>query len=106
MGLLKKYINGTVGVSYQVRFRHAPPEPGVLQFQRRGLPVKESCGTALVPVVRKNGADGEVSVKWRTFDHTAFDKKDYVGGEGVLIFKHTEVITFSVEISVDFDVMK
>ncbi|XP_018013270.1 sodium/calcium exchanger 3 isoform X2 [Hyalella azteca] len=66
-------------------------EPGVLQFQRRGVLVKESIGTAYVPVVRKNGADGEVSVKWRTIDRTAINKKDFVGGEGVLTFKHTEV---------------
>ena len=28
--------------------------------------VKESVGTAQIPVLRKNGADGEVSVRWRT----------------------------------------
>ncbi|KAF2361476.1 Sodium/calcium exchanger membrane region [Trinorchestia longiramus] len=66
-------------------------EPGVLQFPRRGVLVKESIGTAYIPVQRKNGADGEVSVKWRTIDRTAINKKDFIGGEGVLTFKHTEV---------------
>ncbi|XP_047736729.1 sodium/calcium exchanger 3 [Hyalella azteca] len=78
---------------------HSDDEPGVLQFQRRGVLVKESCGTTLVPVVRKNGADGEVSVKWRTLDHTAFNKKDYIGGEGVLTFKHT-VVELNIEIPI------
>ncbi|CAL4104637.1 unnamed protein product, partial [Meganyctiphanes norvegica] len=66
-------------------------EPGVISFQRRGFLVKESVGKAILPVVRRNGADGEVSVKWRTIDKTAVSGKDFEGGEGVLIFKHTEV---------------
>lgn len=28
--------------------------------------MKESVGVAQVPVLRKNGADGEISVRWRT----------------------------------------
>lgn len=66
-------------------------EPGVISFQRRGLLVKESIGTALIPVARKNGADGEVSIKWRTIDKTAINNRDFKGGEGTLVFKHTEV---------------
>lgn len=66
-------------------------EPGVISFTRRGLLVKESVGMAVIQVVRKNGADGEVSVKWRTIDKSAINGKDYTGGEGVLTFKHTEV---------------
>lgn len=66
-------------------------EPGQLSFTRRGLLVKESVGTVVIPVVRKHGADGEVSVRWRTIDKTAVNKKDFEGGEGLLTFKHTEV---------------
>ncbi|KAA0200576.1 Sodium-calcium exchanger protein 2 [Hyalella azteca] len=90
--------------SDDVRFRHTHPEPGVLQFQRRGVLVKESCGTTLVPVVRKNGADGEVSVKWRTLDHTAFNKKDYIGGEGVLTFKHTVPMSFRYQVELNIEI--
>ena len=46
---------------------------------------------AQVAVSRKNGADGEVSINWRTIDKTAVNGKDYQGGEGVLVFKHAEV---------------
>ena len=67
------------------------PEPGQISFQRRGLLVKESVGSAMIPVVRRNGADGEVSVKWRSIDKSAINGKDYKGGEGTLVFKHTEV---------------
>lgn len=53
--------------------------------------VKESDGFVKIPVVRSRGSDGEVSVKWKTINGTAFSGKDYVGGEGKLIFNHTEV---------------
>jgi solute carrier family 8 (sodium/calcium exchanger) len=66
-------------------------EPGTILFEKRGYLVKESCGDAEVSVVRQNGADGEISVKWRSIDKTAINVKDYNGGEGVIMFKHGEV---------------
>ncbi|XP_071449593.1 sodium/calcium exchanger 1-like isoform X2 [Hetaerina americana] len=66
-------------------------EPGVISFPKRGLLVKETVGTAQITVLRKDGADGEVSVSWRTLDKSAVSGKDYKGGSGVLVFKHTEV---------------
>ena len=69
------------------------PEPGTLQFEKRGYLVKESCGDAEVAVIRQNGADGDISVKWRTIDKTAINGKDYHGGEGEVHFKHGEVHT-------------
>jgi len=65
-------------------------EPGSFQFEKRGHLVKESCGDAVLSVVRENGADGDIEVKWRTIDKTAVEGKDYEGGEGVLQFKHGE----------------
>ncbi|XP_076058924.1 sodium/calcium exchanger 2-like isoform X3 [Oratosquilla oratoria] len=66
-------------------------EPGVVMFSRRGYLVKESVGKAVIPVTRKNGADGNISVKWRTIEKTAIDGKDFKGGEGMVEFKHTEI---------------
>ncbi|XP_069953412.1 sodium/calcium exchanger Calx isoform X5 [Cherax quadricarinatus] len=74
-------------------------EPGMVMFQKRGFLVKESVGNAVIPVVRKNGADGEISVKWRTVDKSAISGHDYQGGEGTLVFKHTE-ITQNIEIPI------
>ena len=54
--------------------------------------VKESCGACVIPVMRRNGADGEISVKYRTIDKTAVGGKDYVPQEGTLIFRNNEVI--------------
>jgi len=65
-------------------------EPGTFQFEKRGHLVKESIGNAQLSVVRQNGADGDVDVKWRTIDKTAVSGKDYEGGEGVITFKHGE----------------
>jgi len=65
-------------------------EPGTFQFEKRGHLVKESIGRAQLSVIRQNGADGDVAVKWRTVDKTAISGKDYVGGEGELVFKHGE----------------
>lgn len=65
-------------------------EPGIFQFEKRGHLVKESCGEAVISVVRHDGADGEVEVKWRTIDKTAISGKDFIGGEGVVSFKHGE----------------
>ncbi len=43
-----------------------PIDPGTISFEERGILVKESVGKAQVAVVRKHGADGEVSVRWQT----------------------------------------
>jgi len=69
-------------------------EPGTIQFEKRGILVKESCGEAEVSVVRQNGADGEISVKYRTIDGSAVNNKDYTGGEGLVKFKHGETHQF------------
>uniref|UniRef100_A0A1W7RA49 Sodium/calcium exchanger 3 n=1 Tax=Hadrurus spadix TaxID=141984 RepID=A0A1W7RA49_9SCOR len=82
-------------------------EPGILQFKRRGILVKESIGTALIPVTRKQGADGIVSCKWKTKDKSAKNGRDYKGGEGEIVFQHSE-IEKNIEILIidDFDAEK
>ncbi|KAL8586047.1 hypothetical protein ACOMHN_023690 [Nucella lapillus] len=65
-------------------------EPGVLAFTKPSFVIKESGLRALIPVGRIGGADGHVSVKWRTKDITAVNGKDYQGGEGVLKFDNQE----------------
>ena len=52
-------------------------EPGYIQFHETITLVKESVGKAEIKVTRVNGADGRVSVHYRTKDIDAIATKDY-----------------------------
>ncbi|XP_070581172.1 sodium/calcium exchanger 2-like isoform X2 [Ptychodera flava] len=65
-------------------------EPGTFDFTLASYLFKESVGDAHIPVVRSNGTDGKVELKWSTKDLSAVNGKDYIGGEGILIFEHGE----------------
>lgn len=41
--------------------------------------MKESSGTATLEVERINGADGEITVQWKTTDGSAKSPEDYEG---------------------------
>jgi hypothetical protein len=49
----------------------------VIEFEETISLVKESVGKAEIKVVRVNGADGRVSVHYRTKDIDAIAKRDY-----------------------------
>ncbi|KAL8565554.1 hypothetical protein ACOMHN_049530 [Nucella lapillus] len=72
-------------------------EPGVLAFTKPSFVIKETGYRALIPVARTGGADGHVSVKWRTKNITAIEGKDFKGGEGELKFDNQET-TKSIDI--------
>jgi len=59
-------------------------------------------GKALIPVTRRNGADGKVTVSWKTKDLTAIAGRDYENTSGVLEFEHGEV-TKMIEILINDD---
>ncbi len=61
--------------------------------------VKESVGKFEITVERKNGADGKVSVGYKTADINAIAGIDYIGCSGEIEFKHGE-ITKTITISV------
>ncbi|XP_021948332.1 sodium/calcium exchanger 1 isoform X3 [Folsomia candida] len=78
--------------------------PGVISFKKRGILVKESCNIANLEVERTNGADGEISVDWKTIDGSAKSPSDFQGGEGTLTFKHGELVrTIEIPIVDDLD---
>lgn len=66
-------------------------EPGEIEFSQPVYVVKESIGTFEVSVDRKNGADGVVSVAFKTTDINAIADKDYLTKTGTLEFKHGEM---------------
>lgn len=53
--------------------------------------VKESVGTFEVQVDRKNGADGQISVAFKTTEINAVAGKDFIEKQGILEFKHGEI---------------
>ena len=67
-------------------------EPGVLEFSKPSIVITESARKARIPVKRSNGADGHVSIKWKTKDMTAHHGIDYEGGEGELKFDNGETM--------------
>ena len=52
-------------------------EPGSVEFEETIILVKESVGKAEIKVVRVNGADGRVTVHYRTKDIDAVGTRDY-----------------------------
>ena len=60
-------------------------DPGKLEFEKRGYLLKTSCELAKIKVVRKNGVDGEISVKWKAIDDES-NQENY----GELHFNHGE----------------
>lgn len=52
-------------------------EPGTLEFEEAINLVKESVGKAEIKVLRVNGADGRVTVRYRTKDIDAIGTRDY-----------------------------
>lgn len=52
-------------------------EPGFIEFVESAYVFKESVGKAMVEVVRRDGADGRVTVHYRTKDIDAKAPKDY-----------------------------
>ena len=74
-------------------------DPGVFEFAKPSLIVKESAGKALIPVERSNGCDGKVMLKYSTEDMTAVSGKDFEGGENTITFEHGET-TKCIEITI------
>lgn len=74
-------------------------KPGFLSFkEKRGnLRTVGADGECKVVVLRTNGSDGKISVKYKTFEiseaaqHMAVAGKDFVPVEGTLEFEHNEV---------------
>ncbi|RWS01848.1 Sodium/calcium exchanger 3-like protein, partial [Dinothrombium tinctorium] len=81
--------------------------PGIIAFGQRLITIEENEGKVVIPVLREQGADGEVVVKYKTLDGTAKNGIDYNGGEGEIVFEHG-VIRKVIEIPIidDFEEIK
>ncbi|XP_015790898.1 sodium/calcium exchanger 3 [Tetranychus urticae] len=76
--------------------------PGIIAFGQRLITVEEDVGKVVIPVLREQGSDGEIEVKWKTVDGTAKNGRDYSGGEGTLLFAHG-VMRQEIEIAIEND---
>jgi len=65
-------------------------EPGTVEFTKPSYLVKESVGTAQMPLQRFSGADGIVEVEWETTNLSGKEGEHYIGKSGVVIFQHGE----------------
>ncbi|GBM76412.1 hypothetical protein AVEN_244784-1 [Araneus ventricosus] len=61
-----------------------------MQLERHSYEVLENVGTLKVGVVRLDGRDGEIRVKYRTVGSTAVVNQDFVYVEGELVFAEGE----------------
>jgi len=66
-------------------------EPGYIGFEETIYLVKESVGKAEIKVLRINGADGRVTVRYRTKDIDAIATRDYEPVDQELVFEHGEI---------------
>jgi len=77
--------------------------PGQLSFSTASLQVTEQAGRVVASVVRRNGKDGAVSVRYRTQSGVATEAQDFVAKTGVLNWANgdTKPKTIDVEIRAD-----
>ncbi|GBM76414.1 G-protein coupled receptor 98 [Araneus ventricosus] len=73
-----------------IKIRDNDMTPGILQFERPSYEVLESVGTLKIGVVRLQGSDGEIRVKYRTVASKAVVNQDFVYIEGELVFNERD----------------
>ena len=61
---------------------------GSLQFGLNSYGVSKSKGVVEISILRTLSNDGDVAVKWKTKDVTAFNGLNYTRGEGQIKFEH------------------
>ncbi|CAF4934227.1 unnamed protein product [Rotaria sp. Silwood1] len=66
-------------------------EPGFIKFEETINLCKQSVGKTEIKVVRVNGADGRITVNYRTEDIDARAIRDYEPIDSELIFEHNEI---------------
>ncbi|XP_055951404.1 adhesion G-protein coupled receptor V1-like [Argiope bruennichi] len=65
-------------------------KPGILNLEKTSYEVTESSRTVTIGVVRLDGSEGEIRVKYRTIAKTAQANQDFVYSEGELVFGEGE----------------
>jgi solute carrier family 8 (sodium/calcium exchanger) len=66
-------------------------DPGTVGFKYEVITVKPNAESVDVPIIRRNGANGKVSVHLKTEDATAIADTDFEGIDDDLSFEHEEL---------------
>ena len=67
-----------------------PVKPGYIEVESTTIEVYENIGTVNVTLIRLEGADGLIRIKYRTIDGTAQERIDYVPIAGEVVFNDGE----------------
>ena len=67
-----------------------PVKPGYIEVESSTIEVYENIGTVNVTLIRLEGADGLIRIKYRTVDGTARETTDYIPIAGEVIFNDGE----------------
>lgn len=67
-------------------------QPGVISLASSNFTVNEADGTALIPVVRSDGSDGQVTVQFATQSGTALAGQDFTAASGTVTFGDGETL--------------
>jgi solute carrier family 8 (sodium/calcium exchanger) len=78
--------------------------PGEFGFEKKDTAIKcsEAAGVVRVPITRRNGASGCVSIEWVTEDVTALAGSHYVKSSGIVEFEPGEIVR-EIEVSPKYD---
>ena len=66
-------------------------ETGIFEFETINRNVDDKVGTIDIPIVRTNGADGQITVTWKVSEGTAKEGEDYVLTPSPVSFANKEV---------------
>ena len=74
-------------------------KPGLVQFERKSISIREDIGVFEVPVVRIEGKDGSLLVKYKAVIGTAISLVDFSIADGELLFREgVDRLTIKVKI--------
>ncbi|XP_035219524.1 adhesion G-protein coupled receptor V1-like [Stegodyphus dumicola] len=65
---------------------------GYIEMGKPSITVPESTGQIILPVVRRGGSNGKLTVEYTTVDGSASAQTDYVPSSGVLVFQDGEIL--------------
>ena len=64
---------------------------GIFEFETVNKNVDDKVGTINIPIVRKNGADGQITVEWKASEGTAKEGDNYALTPAPVRFADKEV---------------